>query len=108
MPVGLALPLGSADHWVVSDPCPGREHNAIRAMYPSPSRDALAGYGRVVRQTQTVKSGRPRRHPPYHAYACAAQRARALLPLSSVSGLGLHHVGADVADPRAHVALNRL
>ncbi len=36
------------------------------------------------------------------------QRARALLPLSSVSGPGLHHVGADVADPRAHVALNRL
>ena len=37
MPVGLARPFGSADHWVLSDPCPGREHNAISATYPSPT-----------------------------------------------------------------------
>jgi len=31
MPVGLALPLGSADHWVVRSRVRDREHNAICA-----------------------------------------------------------------------------
>ena len=76
MPVGLALPLGGADHWVVSDPCPGREHNAIALSTLLRPGTLRQGMGVVVRQTQTVESGRPRRHPPIACYA--ARRALAL------------------------------
>jgi hypothetical protein len=64
----------------------------------------------VVRRTQTVESTRPRRHPPM-LHARAARRALSLSLRSAVvalSGPGLHDVGADLADPRAYVALDRL
>ena len=107
MPVGLALPLGSADHWVVRSRVRDREHNAICAkscLRPGTLRQGMGawcgGPDSRVRQSTT---------PP--ANCMRMRRARALSLRSTVvalSGPGLHDVGADLADPCAYVALHRL
>jgi hypothetical protein len=108
MPVGLALPLGSADHCVVRSRVWDREHNAICAksfLRPGTLRQGMGAWCARLRPSSPEGHDATRQ---LHAYAA---RARALSLRSTVvalSGPGLHDVGADLADPRAYVALHRL